>query len=61
MPDEIETLFGEVQNIVRLAGPWPHGLRRALEFARDNPGLLGDQAFWDRVAAHDFRDCLAGR
>ncbi len=56
MSDSIEALFLAVRNIVASAEPWADCLTRAVAFARANPGLLDDPAYWDRVAGHDFRD-----
>lgn len=51
----MEALFRAVRDIVRTPQPLTASLEQALVFARANPQLLDDLAFWERVAAHDFR------
>ncbi|MDY3559630.1 hypothetical protein R5W23_000626, partial [Gemmata sp. JC673] len=55
VPDTVETLFQEVRTIVRRAESPTHAVALAVAFAQDNPDLLGNRAFWDRVVGHDFR------
>jgi len=55
MTDTIEKLFREVRTIVCCAESPPHAVVQAVAFAQDNADLLGNRAFWDRVAGHDFR------
>lgn|GEM_PF-2034478 len=52
-----QTMFQAAQNLVRAGGTGVAGLRRAVDFARDNCRFL-DPSYWSRVESHDWRDAM---
>ena len=57
--DEWQSMFGQVQSIVRSNQPLQQSLEQLFEFAHSNPTLFEDLEFWSRAENYKFQPDFA--